>query len=139
MINKISTAITKRILKELSELKKKKPEEFLAFWKNFGPVIKEGINEMSPVQVSPTHNTTTNLDNAHLVLKEPLMQIFGIQSMEEVITEYCKALCKKGYGNEQFLTLEILKELKEDQLEKMLNFMERPHILAVKKWTRDRK
>ena len=47
MINKISTAITKRILKELSELKKKKPEEFLAFWKNFGPVIKEGLHEFN--------------------------------------------------------------------------------------------
>ena len=47
VINKISTAITKRILKELSELKKKKPEEFLAFWKNFGPVIKEGLYEFN--------------------------------------------------------------------------------------------
>ena len=47
VINKISTAISKRILKELSELKKKKPEEFLAFWKNFGPVIKEGLYEFN--------------------------------------------------------------------------------------------
>ncbi len=47
VINKISNAITKRILKEISELKKKKPEEFLSFWKNFGPVIKEGLYEFN--------------------------------------------------------------------------------------------
>ena len=40
VINKISNAITKRILKEISDLKKKNPEEFISFWKNFGPVIK---------------------------------------------------------------------------------------------------
>ena len=47
VINKISNAITKRILKEIRELKKKKPEEFLSFWKNFGPVIKEGLYEFN--------------------------------------------------------------------------------------------
>ena len=47
VINKISNAITKRILKEISELKKKKPDEFLSFWKNFGPVIKEGLYEFN--------------------------------------------------------------------------------------------
>jgi len=47
VINKISNAITKRILKEINELKKKKPEEFLSFWKNFGPVIKEGLYEFN--------------------------------------------------------------------------------------------
>lgn len=98
------------------------------------------INEMSAAQVSPTHNTTTNLDNAHLVLKEPLMQLLGIQDMEEVITEYyCKTLCKKGYGNEQYLKLEILKGLSENALEKMLDFMQPLHILGVKKRVRDHK
>ena len=47
VINKISTALTKRALKEISELKKKKPEDFLSFWKNFGPVIKEGLYEFN--------------------------------------------------------------------------------------------
>ena len=47
VINKISNAITKRILKEITELKKKKPDEFLSFWKNFGPVIKEGLYEFN--------------------------------------------------------------------------------------------
>ena len=47
VINKISNAITKRVLKEILELKKKKPDEFKDFWKNFGPVIKEGLYEFN--------------------------------------------------------------------------------------------
>ena len=47
VINKISNAITKRILKEISDLKKKNPEEFKSFWKNFGPVVKEGLYEFN--------------------------------------------------------------------------------------------
>ena len=47
VINKIATALTKRVLKEISELKKKKPDEFLSFWKNFGPVVKEGLYEFN--------------------------------------------------------------------------------------------
>ena len=47
VINKISNAITKRILKEISDLKKKNPEEFISFCKNFGPVIKEGLYEFN--------------------------------------------------------------------------------------------
>ena len=47
VINKISNAITKRVLKEILELKKKKPEEFKDFWKNFGPVVKEGLYEFN--------------------------------------------------------------------------------------------
>ncbi len=47
VINKISNAITKRVLKEILELKKKKPDEFKDFWKNFGPVVKEGLYEFN--------------------------------------------------------------------------------------------
>ena len=47
VINKISTAITKRVIKEILELKKKKPDEFKDFWKNFGPVVKEGLYEFN--------------------------------------------------------------------------------------------
>ncbi len=47
VINKISNAITKRALKEILELKKKKPDEFKDFWKNFGPVLKEGLYEFN--------------------------------------------------------------------------------------------
>jgi molecular chaperone HtpG len=51
VINKISNAITKRILKEISDLKKKNPEEFISFWKNFGPVIKEGLYEFNDFMI----------------------------------------------------------------------------------------
>ncbi len=47
VINKISNAITKRVLKEIVELQKKKPDEFKDFWKNFGPVLKEGLYEFN--------------------------------------------------------------------------------------------
>ena len=47
VINKISNAITKRVLKEILELKKKKPDEFKDFWENFGPVVKEGLYEFN--------------------------------------------------------------------------------------------
>ncbi len=47
VINKISNAITKRVLKEILELQKKKPDEFKDFWKNFGPVVKEGLYEFN--------------------------------------------------------------------------------------------
>ena len=47
VINKISNAITKRVLKEILALKKKKPDEFKEFWKNFGPVVKEGLYEFN--------------------------------------------------------------------------------------------
>jgi len=47
VINKISNDITKRVLKEILELKKKKPDEFKDFWKNFGPVVKEGLYEFN--------------------------------------------------------------------------------------------
>ena len=47
VINKISNALTKRVLKEILELKKKKPDEFKEFWKNFGPVVKEGLYEFN--------------------------------------------------------------------------------------------
>ncbi len=47
VINKISNALTKRVLKEIFELKKKRISDFNAFWKNFGPVIKEGLYEFN--------------------------------------------------------------------------------------------
>jgi molecular chaperone HtpG len=47
VIQKISKGITKRILKEIKELKTKNNEGFLEFWRNFGPVIKEGLYEFN--------------------------------------------------------------------------------------------
>ncbi len=45
MVAKISARLIKRILGELERKAKKDPEAYLAFWHNFGAVMKEGIYE----------------------------------------------------------------------------------------------
>jgi molecular chaperone HtpG len=45
VLAKIRNAVTKRVLKEIEKRAKKKPEEYAAFWDNFGPVLKEGLYE----------------------------------------------------------------------------------------------
>ncbi|MBQ7404460.1 MAG: molecular chaperone HtpG [Lentisphaeria bacterium] len=45
MIGKINKAITKRVLTELDNLLKNKREEYTEFFKNFGPLLKEGTHE----------------------------------------------------------------------------------------------
>lgn len=45
VMNKIRSAVTKRVLSELQKKADKKPEDFAEFWKNFGAVLKEGIYE----------------------------------------------------------------------------------------------
>ncbi|GFH59623.1 predicted protein [Chaetoceros tenuissimus] len=100
-------------------------------------------NDLNNVQGSSTHNTTTNQDNDHLVLKKPLMQILKIQKMsdalEKVISEYCEILYNEPWHciNEQYL--DILNELSENELEEMIGFMKPLHKGMVKKWVRDRK
>ncbi len=47
VLHKIRKAITKRILQELKDRAEKDPEEYLKFWNNFGPVLKEGLCEGS--------------------------------------------------------------------------------------------
>ncbi len=42
-VNKIKTAITKKILKELAKRSEKNREDYSKFWNNFGPVLKEGL------------------------------------------------------------------------------------------------
>ena len=42
---KIKTGLTKRVLTELKKKAEKTPEEYAAFWENFGAVLKEGIYE----------------------------------------------------------------------------------------------
>lgn len=42
---KIKTGLTKRVLAELKKKAEKKPQEYAAFWNNFGAVLKEGIYE----------------------------------------------------------------------------------------------
>ncbi|MBT4679145.1 MAG: molecular chaperone HtpG, partial [Flavobacterium sp.] len=47
VIQKINSGITKRILKEIKDLKSKNKDGFLEFWKNFGAVLKEGLYEFN--------------------------------------------------------------------------------------------
>ena len=47
MIAKISNAVVKRVLGELKKKAQKTPEDYAAFWNNFGAVIKEGLYEDS--------------------------------------------------------------------------------------------
>ncbi len=42
---KIRKGLVKRILSELKKKADKKPEDYLTFWGNFGPVLKEGLYE----------------------------------------------------------------------------------------------
>ncbi|MEP2027517.1 MAG: molecular chaperone HtpG [Paracoccaceae bacterium] len=42
---KIKTALTKKVIGELKKKANKAPEEFGAFWENFGAVLKEGLIE----------------------------------------------------------------------------------------------
>lgn len=44
-VDSIKTALTKRILDQLENMAKNNTEDFKAFWKEFGPVLKEGPAE----------------------------------------------------------------------------------------------
>ncbi|HEX4570772.1 MAG TPA: molecular chaperone HtpG [Dongiaceae bacterium] len=45
LVAKIRTALVKRALSELTKLTDKEPESYADFWKDFGPVLKEGLYE----------------------------------------------------------------------------------------------
>ena len=47
LVEKIKKSLTKRILSELEKKMNEDPEEYLKFWENFGPVVKEGLCEGS--------------------------------------------------------------------------------------------
>ena len=42
---RIKASITKKVLAELKKKANKAPEEYAAFWRNFGSVLKEGLIE----------------------------------------------------------------------------------------------
>ena len=45
VVTRIKTALVKRVFAELKKKAEKKPEEYAAFWQNFGAVLKEGLYE----------------------------------------------------------------------------------------------
>jgi len=49
VIQAIRKQLTNRFLKKLVELSKKSPEDYTAFWSEFGHILKEGVQEFSPM------------------------------------------------------------------------------------------
>ena len=47
VISKIKKSLTNKILSEIENLSKKEGDKFATFWKNFGPVLKEGLYEFN--------------------------------------------------------------------------------------------
>ncbi len=45
VLAKIRAAVAKRVLSEIKKQAEKNPEDYAAFWDNFGPVLKEGLYE----------------------------------------------------------------------------------------------
>ena len=45
VLDKIRESVVKRVLSDLAKQAEKAPEEYVAFWKNFGAVLKEGLCE----------------------------------------------------------------------------------------------
>ncbi len=45
LVRTIGSAVTKRVLSELTKIASHEPERFEAFWSAFGPVLKEGLYE----------------------------------------------------------------------------------------------
>jgi molecular chaperone HtpG len=48
MLERIKSAISKRVLKELSDRLAKSKDDYLKFWENFGQILKEGLCEATP-------------------------------------------------------------------------------------------
>ena len=106
VIQKINTGITKRILKEIKDLKSKNKVGFLEFWKNFGAVLKEGLYEFNE-----THDSIFEF------------AVFGSSEDKELITlaEYIEK-----YPNEKKKIYYISGENKE-------NLMNSPQMEYFKK------
>lgn len=63
VLAKIRQGLVKRVLTELKKKAEKAPEEFAAFWENFGPVLKEGLYEAAEhreaiLELARFHSTT---------------------------------------------------------------------------------
>jgi molecular chaperone HtpG len=108
VIQKINTGITKRILKEIKDLKSKNKDGFLEFWRNFGAVLKEGLYEFNE-----THDSIFEF------------AVFGSSEDKELITlaEYIEK-----YPNEKKKIYYISGENKE-------NLMNSPQMEYFKKET----
>ena len=85
LVEKIKKSITTKILSELKKKASKERDKYLEFWKNFGPVLKEGLCETldskDPILEICYFNTThgaelTNLDEYISRMKESQKEIY---------------------------------------------------------------
>ena len=87
VLEKIKKSITNKVLSELKKKAAKAPEEYEIFWKNFGPVLKEGLCETldskEPILEICRFNSTnssdlTSLDDYISRLKDKQEDIYYI-------------------------------------------------------------
>ena len=73
MLTAIGSAVSKRIISELTKKSEKEPDEYIKFWENFGPVLKEGLygtpNENKPVLLELSRFRSTTRDG-YISLKD---------------------------------------------------------------------
>ena len=65
LVSHIKKALMKRVFSELKKKATKKPDEYAAFWDNFGAVLKEGLyedheNRETLLELSRFHTTSSN-------------------------------------------------------------------------------
>lgn len=102
VMNKIRSAVTKRILSELEKKAKKDPEAYATFWQAFGPVLKEGIYE-----------DFAQRDKLMKLARFETTQSDGLQSFDDYITRM-----KDGQDNIYYITGDSLEVAKRSpQLE----------------------
>ncbi|MFV1873733.1 MAG: molecular chaperone HtpG [Oleiphilus sp.] len=91
-VDNMKTALTKRVLDMLTKMAKNEPEQYQAFWDEFGQVIKEGLAEdyankdkiAKLIRFASTHNNdgkqTHSLDEYVSRMKESQEKIFYISA-----------------------------------------------------------
>ena len=85
MLTAIGSAVSKRIISELAKKSEKEPDEYIKFWENFGPVLKEGLygtpNENKPALLELSRFRSTTRDG-YISLKD---YIGGMKEGQETI------------------------------------------------------
>ncbi len=71
IISKIKNGVATKILKELNTLSEKNEEKFLAFWQQFGAVVKEGLYDAAEHQdgilkICRFHSTESDIESVSL-------------------------------------------------------------------------
>ncbi len=102
VMNKIRTAVTKKILAELEKKAKEDPDSYAAFWKSFGAVLKEGIYE-----------DFSRRDELLKLARFETTGVEGLQSLDDYIGRM-----KEGQENIYYITGDNIKVAKRSpQLE----------------------